>query len=305
MKSWNGHHGQVLLTQKGFEVIECRDCGFIHMAPIPSHEELAKYYADHFVQDRPDYLQRFREDLDWWRIIYADKYDMFEEHLGRPDSRIIDIGCGLGFFLEEGKKRGWQTLGIEPSKPAAAHAESLGLELINDTFGAHNASSLGQFDVVHMHEVLEHLPDPKQLLTLALDLLVPGGLVCVVVPNDFNPLQRLLQDHFDYRPWWVSPPVHVNYFNFRSLEKLMTSLGLEVVDEMATFPLELFLLMGDDYVGNDALGRVCHRKRAQLELNLKAAGQDQNRRKIYRELARYGIGREALILARKGTGVDQ
>jgi len=42
--------------------------------------------------------------------------------------RILDVGSGPGYFLLHGKNRGWQTLGIEPSKQAAEHGRKLGLE---------------------------------------------------------------------------------------------------------------------------------------------------------------------------------
>jgi len=191
-------------------------------------------------------------------------------------------------------------LGVEPSVKAAAHGRSLGLEIIEDFFSHDLARALDRsFDVVHMSEVLEHITDPEGVLITASRALKPGGLVCVVVPNDYNPFQQALRKACGYSPWWVSPPHHVNYFNPVSVSGLLTRTGFETVSIEATFPIDIFLLMGDEYVGNDALGRACHAKRKRFEKNLAAAGQDGLLRNIYKDLARHGVGREVQAIGRK------
>lgn len=79
----------------------------------------------------------------------------------------------------------------------------------------------------------------------------------------------------------------------------MGSLGFHVFLKTATFPMEVFLLMGDNYVGNDALGRACHSRRRNLELNLKLGGFEAPKRALYTILAEHGIGREIVMIARK------
>jgi SAM-dependent methyltransferase len=150
-----------------------------------------------------------------------------------------------------------------------------------------------------MSEVLEHIPNPKGMLQLAYNLLNPEGLVCVVVPNDYNPIQKILTSSCGYYPWWVVPPHHINYFDFMSLNRLLKEVGFEPVYQEATFPIDLFLLMGDNYIGNDALGRKCHAKRKQLELNVDRAECSDRKRDIYRQLADWGIGREVFMIGRR------
>ena len=95
------------------------------------------------------------------------------------------------------------------------------------------------------------------------------------------------------------PPHHLNYLNFTSLEDLLRRLDLEVVDTMTSFPMELFLLMGENYVGNDIVGKDCHARRKRFDLSLEKAGLGDTRRKFYRALANAGLGREAVVIARK------
>lgn len=81
-------------------------------------------------------------------------------------------------------------LGIEPSIESFEYSKKRGLDVINEYFGVNNYKKLGSFDVIHMHEVLEHLPNPQNIISLSKKMLNPGGLICIVSPNDFNPLQE-------------------------------------------------------------------------------------------------------------------
>jgi len=201
IRQWRHHTGPVLDSVKGFDVIECESCGFTHVVPLPTVEEMAQYYSEEFLAKRPLYVDVIREDLEWWRMVYAEQYALFEKYLPAKRRRILDVGCGLGFFLQLGKERGWETLGIEPSRQASKYARGLGLEVMNDVLGEEQSRGLGTFDVIHMHEVLEHVSNAIGMVRLCSELIEPGGLLCVTVPNDYNPLQKVLRNYLDYAPW--------------------------------------------------------------------------------------------------------
>lgn len=303
VNQWLDHKGTVVDSVNDFDVIECEACGFKHIVPIPTPQELeAVYRQDYYSHVIPQHVDERREDLDWWNLVFDDHYDLFEKVLSPERRRIFDVGSGPGYFLLKGKQRGWATVGIEPSVLALAHSRGLGLEIVEGFLKEDLVPQLGQFDVVHMHEVLEHIPDPAEMLDLVNRLLKPGGILCVIVPNDYNPLQQALRAGCGYPPWWLAPPHHVNYFDFTSLAGLMDKMGFEVIHKTATFPMELFLLMGDNYVGNDRLGRAMHEKRKSLEMNLERAGYEALWGKVYTALAEIKIGREVVMYARKSLG---
>jgi len=132
------------------------------------------------------------------------------------------------------------------------------------------------------------------------ECLVEDGLLCINVPNDFNPFQIALQEHCGYNKYWVAPPHHINYFNFDSLARLVENCGFEVIHKDATFPIDLFLLMGENYIGNDLVGRQCHMRRMNFEKNLQIAGLGNLRRSLYKSFASLALGREITLYARKG-----
>ncbi len=299
-KEWNGHQGPVLGAANGFDVIDCQTHGFKHIIPVPTPEELTEAYQhDYYSAEKPLYIQRYLEDMEWWNMVYAERYETLESHLPAERRRLLDVGSGPGLFLLHGKSRGWEVKGIEPSVQAAEHSRSEGLDVTNEFLSAANAASFGLFDAVNMSEVLEHIPDPEAFLKIIHGMLSPGGVISIAVPNDFNPLQKAAVSTQSLPEWWVAPPHHINYFDHASLAALLSRCGYDVVHQESTFPIELFLLMGDLYVGDDKLGRACHGKRKLFELNMQRAGLGTLKRELYQKLAGLGLGREVVIFARK------
>lgn len=299
------HRGAVIDRVNAHDIIACEACGFRHVLPLPTREQLRAAYDEAYYRDeKPTYVARSREDAEWSRLAWDDRLSLFEDLLGKDGARpfsVLDIGCGPGWFLKAAQDRGWKTQGIEPSRQASEHARTLGPKVVNAMFDEKSAPTLDCADVVHLNNMLEHVADPISLLKLAIGRAWPGGLVCVGVPNDYNALQEAARAG-GTAPWWLAPPHHLNYFDFASLEALLKRLGLDIVETLTSFPMELFLLMGENYVGNDALGRDCHSRRKHFDLALENAGLGAVRRKLYGALAKAGIGREAIIVARKRLG---
>lgn len=291
--SWNSHFGKFIESKNNYELIECEKCKFKHIIPIPDKITLEKFYNEHFFDiQKPDYSERQKEDLEWWNLVYSERYNRFENSLQSKGKKILDIGCGPGFFLKLGKELGWDTLGIEPSQTMANHAKSLGLKIINSDINEKITSDIGQFDVIHMQGVMEHLADPKIAVELCFKLLKPGGVFCTIVANDYNPLQDILKKNLAYPSWWFVPPEHINYFSISSIRDIATSSGFEEVNITTTFPMEFFLLMGDNYVGNDSLGRICHTKRKNFEFIFEKSGMFDLKKQIYKNFSNLNLGRD-------------
>lgn len=296
------HVGRTIDSANDYDIIECERCGFKHVIPIPTPEELNALYRDKFyLDDKPDYFKEAEEDLEWWMATYANYYDIFEGLLQDDERTLLEIGSGAGHFLKSGKDRGWRVLGFEPSTLACEYSERLGVDAINKSFDEDQARRHGLFDVVYMNDVLEHLPDPLDTLKCAAKVLSPDGLLCIVSPNDYNPLQLALRDKLDFKPYWLAPPLHLSYFDFDSIEDVLGRLGFGIADALGTFPMEFYLLSGRNYVDDKKVGRVCHSERKEFELNLyKYAPKLLN--SYFRFLASEGIGRELVVIARRKTG---
>jgi SAM-dependent methyltransferase len=157
---------------------------------------------------------------------------------------------------------------------------------------------LHSFNVVSLLNVLEHVPSPQIAFEQIKCLLKPdSGMVVICVPNDFSNIQRIAQTKLMKEPWWVAVPDHINYFSTESLQQLLASMGFEIIYTTVDFPMEVFLLMGEDYIGNPSVGSSCHQKRKSFELSLPGDA----RRNLYHHLAEVGIGRNCIIFAKRIT----
>ncbi len=294
---YGSHSGEVVATVAGHDVIDCRICGFKHVVPLPTAEQLQTFYEDEFYQsEKENYLSEADEDFAWKQVEMRLRFSVATKMMTSGGNSLLDIGSGPGDFMAVGQDLGWQCVGVEPSRVACDFAKDRGLKAINGFFDAELAGQLGSFDFIHLSEVLEHVPDPIELLATAEKLLKPGGVLGVSVPNDFNPLQAQVVKG-GRAPWWVVPDHHLNYFDFDSLERLISSSGLDCKRRLTNFPMELFLLMGQDYTSDPSLGRQLHAWRKAMDIQL--AQNEETQAMLYESLANAGFGRLAIVFASK------
>ena len=274
--------------------------GYKTLHPIPAKEELQDIYDHHYYDNHyPGWVEKTLCEQPYWELAFADRLEIMERYITDGPRRLLDVGSFLGIFLNVAKERGWDALGIEPASQGVEHAHKQGLECKQGFFETFSVEELGQFDAVNLALTLEHVADPKQVLRHAYDMLKPGGIICIEVPNDYSPLQQAVKETLGTSDYWYAPPHHINYFNFENLPKVFENCGFTVVDKTATFPMELFLLMGDHYLGNDEIGRACHQRRMDLETRLHQAGLSGFKQRLYKFLADEGMGRETILFGQK------
>src|SRR3546814_19467642 len=99
---------------------------------------------------------------------------------------LIDIGSGMGFSLQVAKARGWTASGIEPNQALVLSAKERGIDVVH---GYLSDDAVGQYDVVLIDNVLEHVPDPVAMIRQATRLMAPDALLVLAVPP-FDWLRR-------------------------------------------------------------------------------------------------------------------
>ncbi|MCS6131031.1 class I SAM-dependent methyltransferase [Clostridium botulinum] len=285
-----------------FSVIEDKIYKYKRLDPVPTSDELNEFYgkeyyeikkkndigsADRFINDKKDK----DEELLWLqKTEYRDAYTIFHKYF--TDGQILDIGCGSGEFLSYMGDNGFGIVGIEPSIIAYEKAKERGLEVYNcDLFSFLEVDK--KFDIINMTNVLEHIPEPVKVIAECKKLLNKNGIIRIKVPNEFSQLQLEAIEKFNKEEYWVAIPDHVNYFNFESLTNLLTNEGFEIINKTVDFPMELFMFMGEDYVKEKSLGKICHEKRKKMEMNLS----EDMRRKLYDAFAQIGLGRNIYMYA--------
>lgn len=272
--------------------------------PIPSQEEVERYYKEEFYSSEyksfnDSSLKVQKEEQEFYDSRWEDICSVCTKYFGSiKDISVFDVGFGFAQALLYFRNKGMQVSGLEPSPEGVEFARSQGLTVFES--GIEDFSCVGsqRYDVVTLINVLEHLRDPLATLkNIKTNLLKPGGMLIIDVPNEFNDFQTIANEEYGLNEWWFCPPNHINYFSCSSLKELLIQCDYEVFDYQASFPLELFLLMGDVYVGNAELGKACHQKRVKFEHLMRKYHKHDKLAKLYKALADLDLGRQVLIYA--------
>jgi SAM-dependent methyltransferase len=221
------------------DIVECATCGHMQLDRFPTDEELDAAYAvaesDAYVEEEAGQRHSFAAVLE--RI----------ERYAPGRNAILDVGCWVGFLLAEARNRGWgEAVGIEPSNFASAYArDGLGLDVrTEDLFTAELPRQ--HFDVVVMGDVLEHLTRANAALDRVAELVRPGGVIALELPDAGSRVARLLGPR-----WWSVIPTHVHYFTRESAATIVRRHGYEplyVATDPKSFTVRYYLDKGGGYL---------------------------------------------------------
>lgn len=193
-------------------IVRCRRCGMMYRDP----QEGARLLAAYSEAVDEDYL-----------MAWPARQATFERSLAqlqrfiRPPGKLLDVGCSTGFFLRVAQQAGWEAVGLEPSRWAASVAQKNGLPVVEGTLDSHSFQA-GQFDVVTLWDVIEHVRDPQAMLLAAFRLLRPGGFLALTTMDAGSPVARLLGSR-----WPHLMRMHLCYFARRHMVDLITKAGFE------------------------------------------------------------------------------
>jgi SAM-dependent methyltransferase len=166
---------------RGHAIEQCRACGVEFMNPQYSDEALRRLYAGYISLHPSERDERYRCRAEVRRVGKQRAMAL----LGRyaPGRRILMVGCGDGLELREALACGWQPEGydVDPSTTAAV-ATAVGVPVHCGDFHA-LPESAGPFDAVFLDQVIEHPKDPGRYLRTCLELLRPGGVAYLGMPN--------------------------------------------------------------------------------------------------------------------------
>lgn len=146
-------------------------------------------------------------------------------------AKVLDVGCGTGsvsFAIRE--LSGAQLIGIEPDAQRVKIALDRGLNVFPGYLSAAFLHEHGPFDAIIFADVLEHLPNPAEIVLLAKQGLTPGGAIVASVPNiaHWFVRQNLLFGRFDYQDCGIMDATHLRWFTRKTLRGFFNNLGFAI-----------------------------------------------------------------------------
>jgi len=238
-----------------FRVVRCRRCAMRYQDPQPTPAALHLCYPADYQAYRPRtdgvpagtegrfdrrIRGRIREAVwrssgvgpgrrRWWaRLAWpivrlgrrSDRLIPF-----RPPGRLLDVGCGSGWYLARMRRLGWQVRGVEPDEAAACRAREIHhLDVLTGDLSHPDLPAAG-FDAVTFWHVLEHVPEPRATLARARELLRPGGLLVAQVPHAAGCCAQLFGSDW----LGLDLPRHLTHFSDRTLRRILRGAGFRVL----------------------------------------------------------------------------
>jgi SAM-dependent methyltransferase len=194
------------------EVASCAACGTLYALSAPGAAGGYDDYYDAANLSVPTFIDRRLDEIVAGFAPY------------RRANRLLDIGCGAGSLLEAARRAGWEAEGVEVSRPSVEHVRARGFEVFYGEL-AEARYPAASFDVVTASEILEHLPEPKELLQEIARVVRPGGLFWGTTPHGRGLSARALGVGWSA----VHPPEHLQLFSLAGLRGLLASAGFRRV----------------------------------------------------------------------------
>lgn len=214
------------LVKDGYQLLICNDCKLIFVDNIPNKESINRIYQHFSYNDL---------DLDEINIRNDAKRSLRIINKYVSVSNLLDIGCGNGYFLDEARKIGWDTKGIDYSDNTVNYAvNTLKLNVIKaDLFKYTNKK---KFNLITLNQVIEHLVDATKLISKCYSLLDNNGYIYIATPNMDSALSVIFKENYNY----LIPPIHLTYFNIKSIKKLLEMNGFRIIYQGTwSYPVDL------------------------------------------------------------------
>jgi SAM-dependent methyltransferase len=213
------------VSKEQFVVWQCASCSLRFTQDVPDEVSIGEYYQSE------GYISHSNTSKGLVNTLYQNvrnytlrqKANLIISQTVKRGS-LLDIGAGIGAFLNTMKQKGWETAGIEPDEGARQHAKTLFDINLQDTRRLQELPAKS-FDAITLWHVLEHVHQLHPYIEKLGSLLKPGGKLFVAVPN----YQSL--DEGIYKTYWAAydVPRHLYHFTPKSIDILVRQHGLKLI----------------------------------------------------------------------------
>lgn len=209
-----------IFIKDGFPHVRCTSCEMVYVNCLLRPGALNSLYENEetYSEILTNEVQKKLDDL---KFLYF--LEIIEEDLPGKGN-LLDIGCGPGHFLSLAKEKGWSVTGCEFNQSCLPHLKKAEIPVINRPIEDSDIPD-GSLDCVTLFTVLEHIPDPKNLLRQIRRILVKGGVTGILVPNIDAIANRVLHE----KSTTFSGDVHINLFSDTTLRKMLEETGFEII----------------------------------------------------------------------------
>jgi SAM-dependent methyltransferase len=195
-----------------YDLYQCPTCDLLIYVPLPSID-----YERH-----TDSEFAFRNYVEMNASIDCIGNNILRAIRPGSSGSLLDVGCGFGFGMDVVRRlAGWRVLGFEPSSYGKEGARLLRLPLRDEELSRNESGEM--YDIVHASEVIEHVEDPREFVTLLTSHLAENGILVLTTPDARRIKPSALESILMAL---LSPGAHTFLFSSRAIRMLMDDVGL-------------------------------------------------------------------------------
>ncbi len=234
------------VSKRYFHIVKCGKCSFVFTNPRPKAEDIGHFYKAEAYISHSDTSRTLIYKL-YHKVrkrTLKQKLNLISRLNGGKTGKILDVGCGTGYFLQTTKEAGWDVAGIEVNAEARAAAISkVGNTVLDSVF---NENRKGHFNVITLWHVLEHLHLLNETMEKLKELCADNGRIILALPNiDSIDSER-------YGEFWdaYDVPRHLYHFNQKSIRTLAEKHGMSIEETLPMkFDAYYVNLLSEKYKG--------------------------------------------------------
>jgi cyclopropane fatty-acyl-phospholipid synthase-like methyltransferase len=198
-----------------FRINRCEACGLVRLNPRLPETDLPTFYDNgYFSGEHLTGYDSYEADAELYEKTFAHRLKLIRRF--KKGGKLLDIGCGLGYFLNVAQRAGFDVYGLDVSAYAVDRCRDLFPGRIKAGVLAPNLFPAKTFDVITMFDLFEHVYNPRAFLSLLSSIASDDGIVVITTPNHRSLLSRLSGRK------WISYkiPEHVYYYTPDTLRRM-------------------------------------------------------------------------------------
>ncbi len=212
------------VSQEKFEIVQCNNCGFKFTQGVPDADKIGPYYHSEEYISHSDTQKGIVN-----RLYHTVRNIMLKRKaklIGKltEGKKLLDIGCGTGYFPYFMSQNGYEASGMELDEEARKFAKNNFNISVHDPNQLLNMDKKEEFDVITLWHVLEHLHDPLRYLNWINKALKENGVLLIALPNCNS------HDAKKFKQYWAAydVPRHLWHFEPETFQKYIEKFGFQL-----------------------------------------------------------------------------
>lgn len=225
---------QFFFKKLGYSILRCPNCKLLSLDFQTNYQSfIESYYQEGYFAGDPK-IRAYENYAQEKVNIIKNAQKIFKTiRLYKKSGNLLDVGCAMGFFLEEAEQNNFKAYGVEISEYAAQVAQKkfgnrIYIGSVENFLTNQRSKDMFKnlyFDIIILSDFIEHVNDPRKILKDLRKIIKKDGIIIIQTGDADSLWARLMGKNWHF----FAPPQHLYFFSKSTLTKLLSQAGYKVV----------------------------------------------------------------------------